>query len=148
MKYFAKRIFKCIAALCLICVLLTPNVVFAAVRPPVEPQASDYLSTYHGYVSKSGNTIQPVFSVSGTGRMEDIGATEIYLYESSDGVNYSMVKSYRHANYSNMLAHNTSAHASYMSYSGNANYTYKAYICVFAGRNGGGDARYFWAYEI
>lgn len=148
MRCFVKRIFRYIAALCLICVLITPNVVFAAVRPPVEPQASDYLSTYHGYVSKSGNTIQPVFSVTGTGRMENIGAYSIHLYESQDGTNYTLVKTFVHENYSNMMAHNTSAHASYMSYSGNANYTYKAYICVFAGRNGGGDARYFWGYEI
>lgn len=148
MKYSAKRILRGLVALCLICVLFTPTVAFAAVRPPIEPQASDYLAGYYGYVSKSGNTIQPVFGVSGTGMMEKIGATEIYLYESTDGVNYTMVKSFRHANYSNMMAYNTSGHASYMSYSGNANYTYKAYICVFAGRNGGGDARYFWAYQV
>lgn len=148
MKLSINRLFRCFIAFFLVCALFTPNIVFAAVRPPIEPQASDYLSTYYGYVSKSGNTIQPVFSVSATGLMDKVGATEIYLYESTDGVNYSLVKSYRNSNYSNMLAYNTYGHASYMSYSGNSNYTYKAYICVFAGKNGGGDARYFWAYEI
>lgn len=148
MKYSTARIFRGIIALCLICVLFIPTVAFAAVKPPVSPQASDYLAGYYGYVSKSGNTIQPVFSVSGTGRMENIGAYSIYLYESRDGTNYTLVKTFNYESYSNMMAYNTSSHASYLSYSGNANYTYKAYICVFAGRNGGGDARYFWGYEI
>lgn len=146
MKMFTCRFLRCIVAICLICAFFTPNVAYAAVKPPVEPQASDYISNYFGYIAKSGNTIQPVFSVSGTRMMDEIGATQLYLYESSDGVNYNMVKSYRHSNYSNMLAYNTSAHASYMTYEGNANYYYKAYVCVYAGRNGGGDARYFWIY--
>lgn len=146
MKYSVNRILRLMVAFCLIFVIVSPNVAFAAINPPVAPYASNYIAGYHGYIARSGNTVQPAFSVAGTGMMEKIGATELYLYESVDGVNYSLVKSYRHSNYSNMLAYNTSAHASYMSYEGNANYYYKAYVCVFAGRNGGGDARYFWIY--
>lgn len=148
MKFSTARVFRGIIALCLICILFTPTVAFAAIRPPIEPQASDYLAGYYGYVSKSGNTIQPVFSVSGTGVMENIGAYSIHLYESQDGTNYNLVKTFVHENYSNMMAHNTSHHSGYLTYYGNANCTYKAYICVFAGKNGGGDARYFWAYQV
>lgn len=146
MKIFTNKLFRCLVAVCLICAFFTPNVAYAAVKPPVDPQASYYISNYFGYIAKSGNTIQPVFSVSGTGMMEEIGATEIYLYESTDGVNYSMVKSYRDSNYPSMIAFNTSYHGGYMTYYGNANCYYKAYVCVFASRNGGGDARYFWIY--
>lgn len=146
MKCFYKRLFTSIVTFCLICAMNVPTVAFAAVNPPADTHASNYIAGYFGYIAKSGNTIQPVFSVSGTGMMEEIGATEIYLYESVDGVNYSMVKSYRDSNYPNMIAFNTSGHASYMTYEGNANYYYKAYVCVFACRNGGGDARYFWIY--
>lgn len=146
MKYHVNRIMRSIFAFCLIFILLTPNVASAAVKPPVDPQASNYIALYHGYIARSGNTIQPVFSVAGTYVMDRIGATEIYLYESSDGTNYSLVKTFRYTNYSNMMAYNESAHASYMTYNGNANYYYKAYICVYAGKNGGGDSRYFWAY--
>lgn len=146
MNIIYKRFFASIVSFCLICAMAVPSVAFAAVNPPAETHASDYIAGYFGYISKSGNTIQPVFSVSGTGMMEEIGATQLYLYESTDGVNYNMVKSYRHSNYSNMLAYNTSYHGGYMTYEGNANYYYKAYVCVYAGRNGGGDARYFWIY--
>lgn len=146
MKHSYNKILRLVVAFCLICVVLTPTVASAAVKPPMDPQASNYIAGYYGYIARSGNTIQPVFSIAGTYVMDRIGATEIYLYESSDGINYSLVKSYRYTNYSNMMAYNESAHASYMTYTGNANYYYKAYICVYAGRNGGGDSRYFWAY--
>lgn len=146
MKQSLNRILRVVVAICLIFVVLTPNVASAAVKPPVDPQASNYIAGYHGYIARSGSTIQPVFSIAGTGMMDKIGATEIYLYESSDGVNYTMVKSYRHSNYSNMLAYNTSAYGSYMTYTGNANCYYKARVTVFAGKGSGGDSRTFWAY--
>lgn len=145
MKLLKNTIFRCIVAVCLICIILTPNVASAAVNPSTGPQASNYISTYLGYISKSGNTIQISYYVSGVGIMDSIGSPSIYLYESQDGMNYTMVKAFNCSSNPSMMAYNTQAHGGVLTYNGNANYYYKAYICVYAGRNGGGDSRYFWA---
>jgi len=128
--------------------MITPIYTSAEVFSGNSTQASDYLAAYHGYIAKSGNTIQTVFSVTGTGMMEEIGAWKITLYESTDGTNYSPVHYYTYDNYSNMIAYNTSYHSGYVEHAGNANYSYKAYICVIAGKGTGSDARYFWAHEL
>lgn len=144
----SKKIIRCLIALCLICAMITPIYTSAAVFSGNSTQASDYLAAYHGYIAKSGNTIQTVFSVTGTGMMEEIGAWTIDLYESTDGINYYPVHYYSFQGNSNMMAYNTGHHAGYVEHAGNANYSYKAYICVYAAGATNGDARYFWAYEL
>lgn len=110
---------------------------------PAFARASDYLASYGGSVSKSGSTVYVNFSVMGTGTMEDIGALSIKVYK-EDG---TWVKTFRHDTTSGILGHNTGFKAGTVSFTGNANTTYKAYVGVYAGKNGGGDTRYFWVYE-
>lgn len=111
----------------------------------VEPRASDYLEAYSAYIYPAGwGKIQVWFDVDGTGYMDEIGTLEIQLYESKDNETWTWVKTYQFSDYTDMLAYNTFTHMSHVEYSGTIGRYYKAYVCVWAGKDGNGDTRYFW----
>lgn len=111
----------------------------------VEPRASDYLEAYSAYVYPAGwGKVQVWFSVDGTNDMDEIGALEIKLYESKDNETWTWVKTYQFSDYTDMLAYNDFTHMSHVEYNGTIGRYYKAYMCVWAGKNGDGDSRTFW----
>ena len=110
------------------------------------PYASRYLSSYNTYICDMGNGRMEIwYDVMGTGDMDEIGVLSIYLYESSDNSTWTWVETFQHENYSSMLAYDDWSHTSYVSYQGTAGKYYKAYVCIWAGKNGSGDTRYMWS---
>ena len=139
--YTAKRsvTIKVIAIL-LLAVMLFPVQVFA-----VESRASAYLSSYSAYIYPAGwGKVQVWFEVNGTNDMDEIGALEIQLYESRDNETWTWVKTFDYTDNSGMLDYNDYFHMSHVEYKGTIGRYYKAYVCVWAGKNGNGDTRYFW----
>ncbi len=135
-----------IIALCLVISLMFPISVSAATAETAQPYASKYLTSYNTYIcDMGGGNIEIWFSIMGTGDMDEIGTLSILLYESSDNSTWTRVKTYSHENYSSMLAYDDWCHTSYVSYQGTAGKYYKAYVCIWAGKNGAGDTRYMWA---
>lgn len=135
-----------VIALCLIISLIFPVSVSAATVETAQPYASRYLSAYNTYICDMGSgEIQIWYEVMGTGDMDEIGVLSIRLYESSDNQNWTRVKTYSHENYSSMLAYDDWSHISYVSYQGTAGKYYKAYVCIWAGKDGSGDTRYMWS---
>lgn len=129
----------------LIALLLVMAFVCPIGAAAVEPRASDYLSMYSAYLYPAGwGKIQVWFSVDGTGYMDEIGALEIYLYESKDNENWTWVETYQHQNDADMLGYNNYYHDGHVEYNGTIGRYYKAYVCVWAGKDGDGDTRYFW----
>lgn len=138
-----------IVSLILIFVLVIPAPVQASTDDQVMPLASYYLDAYSAYVyvTASGQ-VQVWFEVMGTGDMDEIGSLRIVLYESSDNKNWSIVKTFLHESTSGMLFEDDYYVSSHVSWAnGSTSKYYKAYVCVWAGKNGAGDTRYFWAYE-
>lgn len=129
--------------------LFIPYPVLAATPDTAQPFASKYLTSYSAYVYvTSSGEVQVWFDVMGTGDMTEIGALRIMLYESSDGTNWSDVETFLHNSTSGMLFEDDYYVCSHVSWSdGSTSKQYKAYVCVYAGKNGTGDTRYFWAYE-
>lgn len=119
--------------------LMLPTVAFATM------EASQYLSYYDAYITNTGNTIKVNFVVQGTRIMDKIGATEIYLYEkTSSAGSWTLVQTYLStdsAYASDMMNSNASFKDDYVSYSGNSSYQYKAYVTVYAEKDGGSDSR-------
>ena len=138
-----------IVALCLAIVLIIPATVYANEADSITPYASYYLDSYNTYICDMGSgKIQIWFDVMGTGTMDEIGALSIMLYESSDGSNWTLVKTFLHDSTSDMLFEDDYYVSSHVSWAnGSTSKQYKAYVCVWAGKNGTGDTRYFWAYE-
>lgn len=129
----------------LVVLLLIPVGASAAMQEPVQPYASSYLSTYGAYVYlPGGGEVQVYFNAQGTGYVDELGALTIELWESTDGSNWYWVKSFTHDSTSGMLSYNDNYHSGYVSYNGVAGRYYKAYVCIWGGKNGAGDTRYFW----
>lgn len=132
-------------ALLLVLSLCAPLYASAASVEKIQSRASDYLSSYNTYICAMGSgKLQIWYTVVGMSDMDEIGVLSILLYESSDKTNWKHVKTYSHENYSTMLLEDDWAHSSYVSYNGTAGKYYKAYVCIWAGKNGSGDTRYMW----
>ncbi len=135
-----------VIALCLIISLIFPISVSAATVETAQPYASKYLSAYNTYICDMGSgELQIWYEVMGTGDMDEIGVLSIYLYESSDNSTWTWVETFQHEHCSSMLAYDDWSHISYVSYQGTAGKYYKAYVCIWAGKDGSGDTRYMWA---
>jgi hypothetical protein len=134
-----------IVVLVLVVSLMTPCYVSAAVIEPMQPNASDYLDSYNAYVcAMGGGKLEIWFSVTGDNVMDEIGTLSIRLYESTDQVNWTRVKTFLHEDWPSMLEEGDYFYSSYVPYQGVAGRYYKAYVGVWAGKNGAGDSRYFW----
>jgi len=143
--FFRKNLALRILSLVVVCLLLVPSTVNAAMPEAAQPYASAYLTSYNSYICAMGSgKLQIWFTVVGDTDMDEIGTLSIFLYESSDKTNWTRVKTYLHEDYSSMLAEDDWVHSSYVSYSDTAGKYYKAYVCIWAGKNGSGDTRYMW----
>ena len=108
-------------------------------------EASLYLTGYLAYISTSGDTVYVNYEVLGTRIMDKIGATEIYLYEKTSTYgSWNLVATYLSTDptYSSaMIGTNTGLKVDSVSYSGSSAYQYKAYVTVYAEKDGGSDSR-------
>lgn len=124
---------------------MLPTYASAAVVTPIDPRASDYLSSYNTYICPMGSgKIEVWFTVTGTDYMDDIGTLTIKLYESTDQETWTWIDTFRQEDYSNMLGHDKFYYSSHVDYQGVAGRYYKAYVTIWAGRDVGGDSRYMW----
>ena len=142
MNTYRKSVFFRLAAIILIISLVLPIAVSAS---GIESRASAYLDSYGAYVYLPGNgEVRVYFDVQGTRTMDELGTLRIELYESTDGINWSGATTFNHDTTAGMLSYNDNYHSWHVSYDGVAGRYYKAYICVWGGKDGAGDTRYFW----
>ena len=135
-------------ALVMVFSLVAPCIVTTVAAEDLQPYASKYLSLYNTYICDMGSgRIQIWYEVMGTGDMDEIGTLSIRLYEVNSDGSLTWVKTFLHDDYPTMLTTNDYYHCSYVSYQGSSSKTYKAYVCIWAGKNGSGDTRYMWATE-
>ena len=138
-------VFVRLIALILVFSLSIPAYANAAAAELVQPRASAYLETYGAYVYLPGNgQVQVYFNVTGTDDMDELGALSIEIYESTDGTNWTWKKTFMHNTTSGMLSYNDDFHTGHVTYNGVVGRYYKAYVCIWGGKNGQGDTRYFW----
>lgn len=129
--------------------LMMPTYASAAMPETAQPYASAYLSSYSAYVYLPGDgEVRVYFDVQGTGTMDELGVLSIQIYEcstNSSNINdWTWKKTFTHDSTSGMLSYKDNFHSGYVSYDGVAGRYYKAYVCVWGGKNGNGDTRYFW----
>lgn len=106
-------------------------------------RSSAYLDSYNAYIYDCGNGhFQIWFSVSGVNVMDQLGALNVILKESSDnGTTWNIAKTYRYTAYPSMLGTNRMSYLSCVEFTGTVGYKYYANVSIWAGRNGGGDSR-------
>lgn len=141
----SQKTFVRILSLLLAILLMNPTGVVAATNEPAQPYASSYLDSYNAYVYPAGGgKVQVWFTVAGAGTMDELGCLLIRLYESTDNNNWTLKKVYTHDVYSGMLSYNDNYHSGHVNYQGVAGRYYRAYVCIWGGKNGDGDGRYFY----
>ena len=131
----------------LVLALMMPVSVNAAMPENVMPLASAYLACYTAYVCAMGNgELEIWFEVTGTGTQEYLGVMSIFLYESTDNVNWYWVDTFNHADYEQMLLTDAWEVMDYVEYQGVVGRYYKAYVGIWGGPDDTGDARYIWTH--
>ena len=128
---------KCIRylAIVLVIILAIPTNTSAVSDDQWSSRASNYLTSYSTYI---------YFNVTGVNYMDEIGSLNIKIYESTDKESWSLVKTYSHDSSSGMLGSNDYYHSGSVSYQGTIGRYYKAYVCIWAGKDGSGDTRFLW----
>lgn len=125
-----KRFLRCT---CLLLVLATALSIPAFAAEASEPRSSSFFlrsSVYLGNVS--GKSFEAWFEVTGVGTMDVIGAKTIKIQRSSDGTNWTTMKTFSKDSYPSLVDTNTGYHATGVSYTGSSGYYYRAYIQLYA----------------
>lgn len=136
MRRLGKRVLSGLFALIMISGLLC-TAASAAV------QSSAYLDGYRvGITPKSGGKLVITVDVTGVGRMSEIGAKTIYVYESTDGKYFHWVATYESSDYPQMMGSGSVFYEDVITHQGTPGLYYYAKACVYAGNSSGGDERY------
>lgn len=144
LRYRKNYLIKAIAIV-LVIALMLPICATAAEQEILTPRASYYLAAYTAYVcAMGGGRLEIWFEVLGTGTQEYLGVTTIFLYESTDNVNWYRVDTYSHSDYDQMLLTNAWQNIDFVEYQGVVGRYYKAYVGIWGGPDDTGDARYIW----
>lgn len=116
------------------CFVMALVMLFATTAFAAESRASNYFamtSTYIDWVSDS--ELEIWFDVVAVGQMDKLGVERIKLQRSTDGSNWTTIKTYKMADYPEMICENTSGHADYVTYSNaHSRYYYRAYVEFYA----------------
>lgn len=130
-------------ALVLMLVMLLSTVAFAST------ESSAYIAVTGAYFNRSGNNVNIYFSIVGRGLMDEIGVSEIWLYE-KNGNTYNLVYTffaddpdYR----DDMLSFNTTAKADHVTYAGSASSDYLAILYFYAADAYGSDTIPYYSYS-
>lgn len=125
-----KRFIRC-ACLLLAMTMIVAIPAFAA--ETAEPRGSRYFVNSSVFLCNvSGKTFEAWFEVTGTGTMDTIGVSFIKIQRSSDGTNWTTVKTYAKENYPSLLNYNSASHTAGVSYTATGGYYYRAYIQLYA----------------
>ena len=125
-----KRFIRCTClVLAMVMVLSSP----AAAAEALENRSSSFFLCSSVYLCNvSGTSFEAWFDVTGLDIMDAIGATMIKIQRSSDGENWTTVKTCSKDNYLYFMAYNTVTHAAGVSHVGTPGYYYRAYIEIYA----------------
>ena len=125
-----KRFTHCICIL-LVCVMMFSTTAFAA--ETAEPKGSSYFMNSSVFLCNvSGNSFEAWFEVTAVSRMEAIGVNYIKIQRSTDGSNWTTVKTYTKESYPHLLDSNSVSHSAGVSYTATGGYYYRAVIQLYA----------------
>ena len=141
MKKSMKRI---CSAFLILCIMTSMSSAFAAGPIADEPQSSAYLDSYMACVTATGGgTVVITVDVDAIVYATEVGAKDIYLYESTDGMLFTCVKHFSSNSYPNMLGSGWSYYRDAVSYNGIHGRYYCADVYVYAADSTGSDTKLY-----
>lgn len=130
-----KRFVRCAYFVLAIVMVLTVPVF--ATESTVPKSSSFFMKSSVYLCNVSGNSFEAWFDVTGTGTMDAIGANFIKIQRSSDGINWTTVRTCAKENYLYLVDYNTVLHGAGVSHTGTGGYYYRAYIQLYAKNSSG-----------
>ena len=126
-----------IRIVCLV-IVLSFLVAIPAYATEQTPRASDYFGAYSAYCYEASATkLEVYFTVIAVSEMDELGVSTIKVQRSSDGINWTTVKTYAKGSYPNLVDTDTGAHASSVACTKTAGYYYRARVTFYAKNNSG-----------
>lgn len=136
MKISNKRFFGVLLSVCIFSSLL------CTVASAVTVRSSNYLDSYICTVTaKSGGEIVVSAGVNAIINATQIGAADVYIYESSNDEDFTCVEHYNYEDYPEMMGTGRHFNQDVATYEGTPGKYYFAVVYVYAGNNTGGDTR-------
>ncbi|MBE6943350.1 MAG: hypothetical protein E7453_03710 [Ruminococcaceae bacterium] len=127
---------KCIRFICMILICSLLLAVPAYAESAAESRASAFFSSHSTDLYETSSTSFQIWFdvVSNAGSSpQELGASEIALYESADGQSWTKIKTYTMDDYPQMVDQNTTYHAEYVTYdTAITGYYYTARITFYA----------------
>lgn len=135
MKLSNKAFISSFLALCMVLSLVITT--YATTR------ASAHLDSYCASLTpKNSSKIAITVDVDGTGLMDDIGATKIYVYRSTDNEHFYYLRTFDSKDYPAMMKHNVYYYCDTpIIFQGVSGYYYYAHVDVYAAKDGGSSTR-------
>ena len=116
-----------------ICLIIVAAVLMTVPALATESRASNYIMSTCVYLTKESSTRFDVWhEVIALGYMDELGAAEIKIQESTDGRNWTTVRTITPSDEPSMTIENDFAYASSVSYTGVSGRYYRARIIMFA----------------
>ena len=137
-----KKLIKSFSICFIIIAMMSTTAFAAAPNDPADPQSNSYVwKTTVGIAPLGSGKIEVDFSVTAMGKMTDVGAIHVQIFNSSG----KCVKIYTYTDpgYSYMMGHNNSTHTASVFYKGVSGQRYYAIVSFYAGTlkgAGGGDS--------
>ena len=130
-----KRILCAALAVCMLSGILTT-------MASATERSSAYLDGYRAFLTAKGSgRVSVTVDVRGTNYMTDIGAETIYIYESTDDVDFTLVATYEAEDYPDMLGSGSLYYETPIIHEGTSGRYYYAVVYVYAGNSSGGHSR-------
>lgn len=125
-------------SICFVLVAVLLMSIPALAAETAEPRASYFFGSSSTYLCNvSGTSFEAWFEVTGTARMEEIGVNFIKIQRSSDGENWTTMRTFSKEDYPQFLDYNTANHVGGISYTGTRGFYYRAWIQLYAKNSSG-----------
>lgn len=134
-----KRFIRCFAAM-MVLVTLLGTVAYAQgisehgdAALAASPRSSAYFGSWDSYLYKTSSTSFEIwFDVTSAGSMDELGVSSIEVQRSTNGSNWTTVKTYYPEDYSAMIEEDTFSVYNCVTYTGAKGYFYRAYVVFYA----------------
>lgn len=106
---------------------------------PASARASEYFHRTYVKVTDIGSGVQRILvDVGATETMQELGATQVIVYEKQSDGSYDPVKTYTRNDCPSLISYNRASHVSYITHYGTPGKSYYA-LCAFYAKNSSGS---------
>lgn len=110
---------------------------------PASARASAYFDFTNAYVSDAGNgAVRIKVHVLATGTMQEVGATQVVVYEKQSNGSYTSVFTFTREKYPSLITKNRLSYITYVTYPGDTGKSYYVSVAFYAKNLSGSQTKW------